>query len=61
MFDLSDLTNDLNEFKKFYKSSSVKYNANERPENPFYKNFYNTINYSKDTERKRLSFDQKEM
>ena len=49
MFDLSDLTNDLNEFQNFYKSSEfVEYNPIERPENPFYKNFYKTINHSKD-------------
>jgi hypothetical protein len=41
MFDLSDLTNDLNEFQNFYKSGDLaEYNPTERPENPFHKNFF---------------------
>ena len=57
MFDLSDLTNEVNEFQRFYKSSDfVEYNPTERPENPFHKNFFENLNHSKDLESKKLEF-----
>lgn len=37
MFDLTDLKTDLNEFNDFY--SNNEFNAIERPQNPFHKNF----------------------
>ena len=55
LFDLTDLTADLNEFNKFYntRDCASTYSKIERPQNPFHKNF--EINKSNQDEIKRKS------
>ena len=54
LFDLTDLTADLNEFNKFYNTRDcATFSKIERPQNPFHKNF--EINKSNQDEIKRKS------
>ena len=54
LFDLTDLTADLNEFNKFYNTRDcASYSKIERPQNPWDKNF--EINKSNSDEIKRKS------